>query len=175
MLTFTVINTPIGEGNLVSSNKGLCYFSLYQDVITMKRWLAVHFPQADGLTMAPDCSYLIEAADQLNEYLAGRLRSFSLPFDLKGTLFQKTVWQSLLTVPYGQTTTYGALAAAVGRPRAARGVGSAMRANPLPIFIPCHRVLPANGSLGCYGGGKKLKRHLLELEGVFRETKRQRV
>ena len=167
MLVFAVINTTLGQGTLISSNTGLCYFGFYHHSTNRERWLRARFPEERDLTMAPDFPYLKEAVKQLNDYLAGQLRTFSLPLDLRGTAFQIAVWQALSMVRYGQTTTYGDLAAAVGHPRAARGVGNAMRANPLPIFIPCHRVLPANGSLGCYGGGRELKRQLLELEGSF--------
>ena len=165
MLAFTVVDTLLGEGSLVSSDEGLCYFNFYRNYADMERWLGAYFPEEDGLTMVPDFPYLKEAVKQLNEYLAGRRREFSLPLDLRGTPFQTAVWQALLTVRYGVTTTYGDLAAAVGHPRAARGVGNAMRANPLPVFVPCHRVLPSDGSLGCYGGGRERKRWLLELEG----------
>ncbi|NLG87469.1 MAG: methylated-DNA--[protein]-cysteine S-methyltransferase [Firmicutes bacterium] len=168
MLAYTVVHIPLGQGTLISSNMGLCYFGLYQHPANNRCWLKDHFPE-ESLTMAPDFLYLKEAVKQLNDYLAGRLRIFSLPLDLRGTTFQIAVWQALLTVPYGKTVTYGDLAVAAGHPRAARAVGSAMRANPLPLFVPCHRVLPADGTLGGYGGGRELKRRLLELEGSFTE------
>lgn len=167
MLAFAEVNTKLGEGTIVSSVRGLCYFSLYRHAQDTRCWLATHFPEEDDLVMVPDFPHLVEAVKQLNEYLAGRRSEFSLPMDLKGTRFQTAVWRSLLKVSYGDTTTYGALALAAGYPQSARAVGNAMRANPLPVFIPCHRVLPTDRSVGHYAGGKELKRQLLELEGVL--------
>jgi len=166
VLVFTFVDTILGKGTLVSSNQGLCYFSFYHDLTGVKRWLSAHFPKNNGLTMAPVFPCLVDATRQLNEYLAGQRHDFTFPLDLKGTGFQIGAWQALLGVPYGATTTYSELAMAIGRPRAARAIGNAMRANPVPVFVPCHRVLPANNSLGGYGGGQELKRWLLQLEGV---------
>ncbi|MDI3316991.1 MAG: methylated-DNA--[protein]-cysteine S-methyltransferase [Bacillota bacterium] len=103
------------------------------------------------------------AAAQLQEYFSGRRQRFDLPLDLRGTPFQLQVWQELLRLPFGETVTYAQLAARVGRPRAARAVGGAMAANPVPLLVPCHRVV-AEAGLGGYGGGLELKRRLLRLE-----------
>ncbi|HHY91977.1 MAG TPA: methylated-DNA--[protein]-cysteine S-methyltransferase, partial [Firmicutes bacterium] len=130
-------------------------------------WLKSRFPQEEVLPApAGERSLVHQAAGQLDEYLAGRRRSFDLALDLNGTAFQKKVWQTLLALPYGTTISYSALAARAGFPGAARAVGTAMRANPLAIVVPCHRVLKANGGLGCYAGGQAHKRFLLRLEGV---------
>ena len=104
---------------------------------------------------------------QLREYFAGQRREFDLPLDLSGvTPFRAEVLRELSKVPYGETTTYAELARAVGNPKAVRAVGSACATNPLPILIPCHRVLRADGSLGGYRGGEAAKRFLLRLEGI---------
>lgn len=107
---------------------------------------------------------LAQAEQELNEYFAGVRRSFELPLAPQGTAFQRAVWEQLLRIPYGETRTYGQLAAALGRPTASRAVGGACHANPIGILIPCHRVLGADGALTGYAGGVEVKRYLLELE-----------
>jgi len=107
---------------------------------------------------------LAEAARQLRAYFAGELREFDLPLDLHGTDFQKRVWRRLETIPYGETRSYTEIAAGIGAPRAVRAVGAANGANPIPIVVPCHRVIGASGKLVGYGGGLSLKKRLLELE-----------
>ena len=107
---------------------------------------------------------------QLQEYFAGGRRSFELALVPEGTPFQREVWRALRDVPYGCTVSYGELAAAIGRPRAVRAVGLANGANPLPIVIPCHRVIGADGSLTGYGGGLERKRWLLAHEGTLAEA-----
>lgn len=103
---------------------------------------------------------------QLAEYLAGSRRVFDLPLSPQGTPFQKTVWAQLLKIPYGETASYGEIARMAGNPKACRAVGMANNRNPISIFIPCHRVIGADGSLTGYGGGLEIKRFLLELEGA---------
>ncbi|HKM40067.1 MAG TPA: methylated-DNA--[protein]-cysteine S-methyltransferase [bacterium] len=166
MLMWARIDTMLGSGELVSTEQGLCYFAIYNGMDDVRNWISVYFPDAEGLSLVPCHSYFTMATKQLNEYLDGKRQRFTLPLDLKGTQFQKAVWEELLKVPYGQTISYGNLAIKSGYLGAARAVGSAMRVNPLPIFVPCHRVLRANGSIGNYGGGMDLKRRLLQLEGV---------
>lgn len=104
------------------------------------------------------------AIEQLTAYFAGSLREFSLPLEIIGTDFQKRVWCILRDIPYGETRTYRDLAIGLGRPSAVRAVGAANGSNPLPIVIPCHRVIGANGKLVGYGGGLALKKRLLDLE-----------
>ncbi len=106
-----------------------------------------------------------ETARQLRAYLRGTRRDFDLPLDMQGTAFQKRVWRYLTTIPYGQTRSYRQVAEAIGAPSAVRAVGSANGANPIPIVVPCHRVIGAGGKLTGYGGGLPLKQKLLELEG----------
>lgn len=109
---------------------------------------------------------LAQACSEIEEYFAGARRSFEIPLALRGTPFQKAVWQTLATIPYGTTMTYSSLAAAVGRPAARRAVGQANGANRLPIVLPCHRVVAAGGAIGGYAGGLTIKRALLAHEGV---------
>lgn len=101
---------------------------------------------------------------QLSAYFAGELTEFNLRLHFTGTAFQKTVWQALIEIPYGETISYGALAARIGRPNASRAVGAANGANPLPIVAPCHRVIGADRSLTGFGGGLPTKSFLLDLE-----------
>jgi methylated-DNA-[protein]-cysteine S-methyltransferase len=107
---------------------------------------------------------LLEAADQLDAYFAGERQEFDLELDLVGTNFQRRVWEALLTIPYGETRSYGYIAEQIGSPGAFRAVGLANGRNPIGIIVPCHRVIGANGSLTGYGGGLDRKRVLLELE-----------
>jgi methylated-DNA-[protein]-cysteine S-methyltransferase len=111
-----------------------------------------------------DRGALREPAEQLEAYLAGELRDFDLPLAPQGTPFQREVWSALRKIPYGSTISYGELAAAVGRPHAARAVGAANGRNPIAVVIPCHRVIGASGGLTGYGGGLGRKRLLLDLE-----------
>lgn len=104
------------------------------------------------------------ATIQLDEYFQGKRTTFSLPFKLTGTPFQLVVWKELQNIPYGQTTSYKEIAQKINKPKACRAVGMANNKNPLPIIIPCHRVIGSNGKLIGYAGGLKLKNYLLELE-----------
>jgi methylated-DNA-[protein]-cysteine S-methyltransferase len=107
---------------------------------------------------------LKKAVTELEEYLSGNRRKFSLPFDLKGTPFQKRVWEQLMKIPYGKTCSYQEIARQIKNEKAIRAVGSANGKNPLCIVIPCHRVIASNGTLGGYSGGLEIKEKLLELE-----------
>lgn len=105
-----------------------------------------------------------EAYRQLLEYFGGVRKNFELPLSPKGTAFQAKVWQALTEIPYGETRTYGQIAAITGNPKASRAVGLANNRNPIPVFIPCHRVIGADGRLVGFGGGLGVKAYLLELE-----------
>ena len=107
---------------------------------------------------------LEKAAVQISEYLAGERKEFTLPLNLEGSEFAVKVWREMATIPYGEVRTYGELAQAIGRPGAARAVGQACIHNPIPIMIPCHRVVGTGGKLTGYAGGLALKKRLLELE-----------
>lgn len=115
--------------------------------------------------LCPPATPLLETcARQLDDYFCGRLTAFDLPLRLDGTPFRRRVWQALLSIPYGETRSYGQLAAVIGQPGAARAVGGANHHNPISIIVPCHRVIGADGSLIGYGSGLDMKEFLLELE-----------
>lgn len=116
-----------------------------------------------------DAAPLRAAIAQLGEYFAGGRRAFDLPLAPRGTEFQRRVWRALTAIPYGKTVSYGELARRIGKPSASRAVGLANGANPLPIIVPCHRVIGADGSLTGFGGGLPIKRKLLALEGATGE------
>ena len=131
----------------------------------------VHFqsgprPQRPADGWIADATPFEMATAQLNEYFAGHRRDFDLRLAPEGTEFQRAVWQSLTRIPYGETISYAELARRVGNPRASRAVGLANGANPLPVLVPCHRVIGADGSLTGFGGGLDIKRKLLALEGA---------
>ncbi len=123
----------------------------------------------DGPALGDD-PLLDDAASQLLAYFAGQRRSFELPLAPQGTPFQRAVWAALGAIPYGQTRTYGQLAAQLGDPGALRAVGRANGSNPIALLIPCHRVIGADGALTGYAGGLDRKRALLELEGSLRQA-----
>ncbi len=155
-LATTTIPSPVGELTLVASNTGLC---------------AVLWPSDNGrvdfdaeLRPDPEHPVLTQAAAQLGEYFEGARQSFDLPLDLRGTDFQVAVWESLAQVEFGQTSTYGAQAAAIGKPAAARAVGAANGKNPVSIVLPCHRIVGKDGSLTGFAGGLDAKRYLLSHE-----------
>ena len=145
------VETPIGTLWLTRDEHGLC---------------GVAFDGPSGAGSGD--GLLLDAADQLSAYFGGERDRFELPLSPRGTDFQQRVWSAVDAVPYGTTTTYSALAAAVGMPTARRAVGAANGRNPLPIVIPCHRVVGAHGALSGYGGGLERKRALLELEAGAR-------
>jgi len=155
----THIDSPLGGITLAATDQGLAgaWFDRQR-----------HWPDMSGWQTDPAHPVLREAAAQLGDYFAGRRERFDLPLDLShGTAFQQSVWQALLAIPAGQTTSYGALSAGVGNPAAVRAVGAAVGRNPISVIVPCHRVLGADGSLTGYAGGLDRKAALLELEGAL--------
>ena len=134
------------------------------------RWLNLHpvpFEELEGSLHArivPDDQQNESVLDEIHAYLQGQLREFTIPVDLRGTDFQQAVWNAIAAIPYGETMTYGEIAASIGRPKATRAVGQATGANPVPLVIPCHRVVGTSGSLTGFGGGLPLKERLLGLE-----------
>lgn len=130
-----------------------------------------HLPAPELLAawpQQPGHPVLRQAVQQLGDYFAGRRTAFDLPLDPQGgTPFQRSVWQALLTIPRGQTTSYGLLGQRVGKPAAVRAVGAAVGRNPVSVVVPCHRVLGANGALTGYAGGLERKTALLQLEGAL--------
>lgn len=114
-------------------------------------------------------NFLVQAKTELLEYFAGSRKAFSFPYRITARGFQLACLNNLISVPYGTTISYGELACRAGAPGGARAVGNAMNKNPLPILIPCHRVIQSNGSLGGFSTGLEMKKHLLKLEGVWLE------
>ena len=151
---FDHIESPIGPLLLVAGEGGLTYIGL------PKRGNAQAAP--DGAQHAP--AKLRAARHQFEEYFAGTRQAFDLPLHPHGTSFQLEVWGALLAIPYGETTSYAAIAQRIGRPNAVRAVGAANGANPLSIIVPCHRVIGSDGDLTGYGGGLPAKRWLLAHE-----------
>jgi methylated-DNA-[protein]-cysteine S-methyltransferase len=135
------------------------------DVLTNLRMTDQTHPPQGLAEWRDDPTAFPDAVEQLDAYFAGELTEFDVAMRLDGTDFQKRVWNALVDIPYGETTSYGELAERVGRPGAARAVGLANGHNPIAIIVPCHRVIGANGSLTGYGGGLERKQALLGLEG----------
>lgn len=152
----TVVDSPLGPLTLVADTRsgGLC--GLYMD-------LQRHLPDAQRFGV-PSPAPFGEVATQLEEYFAGTRTSFEVPLALAGTTFQQRVWAALQQIPYGQTWSYGQLAALIGNPAASRAVGMANGRNPVGIIVPCHRVVGSTGKLVGYGGGVERKQRLLALE-----------
>jgi methylated-DNA-[protein]-cysteine S-methyltransferase len=148
--------SPVGELKLVASDRGL---------------VAVLWPgdgprrvRLDDTVMDEKHPILIETAGQLSEYFDGRRKRFSIPLDMRGTPFQKDVWNALLRIPFGDTRSYQQLANQLGNPQATRAVGAANGRNPISIIVPCHRVIGSSGRLTGFAGGLEVKARLLELE-----------
>jgi methylated-DNA-[protein]-cysteine S-methyltransferase len=128
----------------------------------------IYFNESPKLedTEIKETDLLKEAAQQLKDYLAGKRKNFNIPLMPEGTEFQQKVWKALQQIPYGETCTYGEIAKKIGNPKACRAVGMANNKNPIGIFIPCHRVIGANGKLVGYAGGLEMKEHLLAIEKI---------
>lgn len=149
----------------VPTEHGLLVLEADDDAV-IRLYLPGTLPEGGAIETAGPPAHLAAAGAQLREYLAGTRRSFDLPLAPSGTAFQQEVWFALADIPYGTTISYAELAVRVGRPAAYRAVGQANGANPLPIVLPCHRVVASGGGIGGYGGGLPLKRWLLEQEGA---------
>ncbi len=151
-MEFLVFDTPLGQMALAEESGALTRL----------------FLPGEGILrlVSRETPLLSKGRDEILAYLRGERRSFDLPLDPMGTPFQQAVWAELRRIPYGETRSYAQVAAGIGKPKAVRAVGQANHRNPLPIFIPCHRVIGASGKLTGYGGGLDLKEKLLELEGA---------
>ena len=159
---YDLADTPLGTLLVATTDRGLCQISFDPD-----RGLD-ELSESFGRRVLRVPRRVDEARRELDEYFERRRTEFDLPMDLSHTPeFQRDGLHELARVPYGEVTTYGTLAARVGKPRAARAVGGAMHSNPIPIVLPCHRVIGASGSLTGYGGGLERKRALLQLEGAI--------
>ena len=152
-LTSATVDTPIGELTLVASETGL------REVL----WAGEETEAPAGASAVLDA-----AAEQFREYFAGERTDFDVPLDVAGTDFQHDAWLALASIPYGETVSYAEQARRLGRPAAVRAVGAANGLNPLPIVLPCHRVIGSDGSLTGFGGGLDVKRALLEHEAGTR-------
>lgn len=145
---------------IVSTSKGLCYVGS-QNKQELYEWAQKRFP---GSLLIEDGEKLERYKVEIREYLEGQRKTFSVPFDYKGTAFQLAVWNALCEIPYGQTKSYSDIANSINKPAAVRAVGAAIGANPVLITVPCHRVVGKNGALTGYRGGLDMKTQLLELE-----------
>ncbi|MGC9400450.1 MAG: methylated-DNA--[protein]-cysteine S-methyltransferase [Anaerolineae bacterium] len=156
-----IMDSPLGDIWLCATEEGLCYVAF--EAPDVAAW---PFGKRYGIqpVFARCHEWLEPARQQLKRYFAGDLRAFDLPLDMRGTVFQRSVWRLLRQIPYGATCTYGDLALQLGKPKAARAVGQAVGANPIAIVVPCHRVVGSDGALVGYGGGLARKQFLLELE-----------
>lgn len=151
-----MVKTPVGELELVEDGSGICNLSFGPSKETED-------------VLEEETKLLTEAKRQLSEYFAGERKTFELPLSLHGTDFQMRDWQALLSIPYGETRSYGEIAKAIGCPKGSRAVGMANRSNPIAIIVPCHRVIGSDGSLTGYAGKNKaldIKAYLLKLEGI---------
>ncbi len=152
------VDSPVGPLLIAASDAGLHAIEFHA---------AQHPVTRDHTWQAGSHAFIDAARAQLAEYFGGTRQTFDLPLSPAGTAFQQAVWRALVGIPYGHTISYAELARRVGRPAASRAVGAANGRNPLPIVLPCHRVIGANGSLTGFGGGLPTKRFLLELEGAL--------
>lgn len=156
-LAYKFARSPVGRLKLVASERGLVAILWDADDSTRR----VALPPAERQNRHP---VLVEAERQLADYFAGRRRRFTLKLDLRGTPFQRKVWRALLTIPFGETRTYGEIAKQLGHPNAARAVGAANGKNPVSIVAPCHRLIGSGGRLHGFAGGLKAKAALLKHE-----------
>jgi len=151
---YSTFESPVGPLLLAGSKAGLLLVS----------FASGDRPRNVDPEWRPDATAFVEVVQQLQSYFAGERKNFDLALILEGTDFQKRVWTALRKIPYGETISYKELAEMIGSPKAVRAVGAANGANPIPIIIPCHRVIGNDGSLTGFGGGLPLKKQLLELE-----------
>jgi O-6-methylguanine DNA methyltransferase len=160
------LETPVGELWVACSERGVCkvMFPCEAGRALLEQWLRSHLPRS-GLTATS--ALLEQACAELAEYFSATRHDFTLPLDVQGSAFHQRVWLGLRQIPYGRTVSYGELAHSLGAPKAARAVGAACGANPVPIIAPCHRVLGSDGSLHGFGGGLPLKAWLLRHEGAL--------
>lgn len=162
-LSFATHESPLGPIGLAGTTHGLSLLALRMSASAFAPWLEKRY----GRAPRPDSGELDRVRLFLDRYFAGKRITFDGPFDpIEGTPFQRRVWAALLTIPYGEVRSYRWLAGVIGHPEAFRAVGAANGANPLPILIPCHRVINQNGGLGGYSGGLDVKKWLLALEEV---------
>ncbi|WP_160720765.1 methylated-DNA--[protein]-cysteine S-methyltransferase [Bacillus sp. USDA818B3_A] len=147
---------------IAATSKGLCFVGSQNGPFDeLTAWAEKHLP---GSPLIEDQEKLIAYEKELTEYLDGKRKSFTIPFDYNGTVFQLAVWKALCEIPFGETRSYSEIANAINKPAAVRAVGAAIGKNPVLITVPCHRVVGKNGALTGYRGGLEMKTRLLELE-----------
>jgi methylated-DNA-[protein]-cysteine S-methyltransferase len=166
-LGYTTMDTPIGPLLLASTEEGLCFIEFGEEEKALTRLLRWSRKMFLGVAPVRNDQRNEMAKTQLLEYFAGKRKQFDVPIVLYGTPFQKAVWTELTRIPYGETRSYKEIASAIGADKAVRAIGGANNRNPIPIIVPCHRVIGSNGSLVGYGGGLSIKEHLLKLEGFL--------
>ena len=154
---YKTMESPVGELKLVASDKGLTAILWENDKPRRVRLAPISEDKNHPV--------LVEAERQLKDYFSKKRKSFSVKLDFRGTEFQKKVWAALLTIPFGETRSYGQIAKQIQNPKAVRAVGAANGKNPIPIIAPCHRVIGSTGKLTGFGGGLEAKARLLALEG----------
>jgi len=165
MIHYSYIHTPIGKIFVAQSKKGVCRIALPgESEEALFAWLKKHFPE-EPMVKSDHGSSFVKA--EFTKYFAGQLKEFSFPLDLQTTSFRRKALKKVHQIPYGETASYKEIAEQMGNPGAIRAVGGANANNPLPIVIPCHRVIAHDGSLGGYGGSLNLKAKLLQLEGAL--------
>jgi AraC family transcriptional regulator of adaptative response/methylated-DNA-[protein]-cysteine methyltransferase len=162
-IVYTVAASPLGALLVAATDRGLCKVDVGDDGPALEAALAREFHRAE---LRRDDEALTGLVTDVLARIEGRTPAGDLPLDVQGTAFQRRVWEELQRIPLGQTRTYGEVAAAIGSPGASRAVGSACGANPVPVVVPCHRVVPATGGVGNYGLGPARKRRLLAQEGA---------
>ncbi len=162
-INFTIVDSPVGKVVLGVSSRGCCLVE-FEDRGGIEK-IKSRTQQRYKIELIESTNRLLEnVGKELNEYFSGTLNSFSVPLDLQGTRFEQSVWQELLSIPYGQTRTYGEIAKSVQKPLAFQAVGRANGSNPVAIVVPCHRVIQKGGGMCGYGGGVWRKKFLLALE-----------
>lgn len=161
---YSEMESMIGPLLIAATEAGICWVDFNKgnrSYLNLQRWSNKWFGHEN---VEKSVSFLQPIIDQISEYFAGKRNSFDLKVDLHGTPFQKRVWLSLMKIPYGQTRSYKDIALEIGIPKAVRAIGGANNRNPVPILVPCHRVIGTNGALVGYGGGLEIKQALLNIE-----------
>lgn len=173
VIYYGYLQSPIGKLLVAASERGLCRIDFdggaaqEEELAALASWagrvMGIH---AASVELVKDGGLLPLALTELEEYFRGERTAFSIPLDMRGTPFQERVWKALTEIPYGTVCSYKDIAVAIGQPKAVRAVGGANNRNPVPVIVPCHRVVGAGGHMVGYGGGLPIKETLLKLEGA---------
>lgn len=162
---YSEYNSPLGKIYIVLNEKGICRVDFGEESFELFKARTENLSEDEY-----GCRHVIQ---QLGEYFKGKRKKFTIPLSIQGTMFQQEVWQALISIPYGDTKSYGEVGKIIGKPKGAQAIGQANKANKIPIFIPCHRVISRNGNIGGYMGktnGKEIdiKQFLLNLERIYK-------